>query len=278
MSGFYWLASYPKSGNTWMRLFLESLLTDGKTPDINKLTLGINNVANRDLFDCILDIESSELIDEEILKARPAQYEIEAREAKAPLIRKVHDAWRFTPSGVPLFPPELTLGAIYLVRDPRDVALSFAHHASWTVDRTIKFMADPEAELESSNSRITSQLAQKVGSWSMHCQSWLDAPIPKLLLRYEDMVSDPLAGFSEVASFLRIETEQENVESAIAAVHFDRLRKFEEAYGFSEKPPGMEHFFRKGVLGGWKESLNKEQIARIEADHGAVMKKLGYLL
>lgn len=277
MSGFFWLASYPKSGNTWMRIFLESLLTGGKTPDINKLTSGISNAASRDLFDRVLDIESSELTGEEILDARPDQFAIEASEAHAPLYRKVHDAWRFTPSGAPLFPPGLTLGALHLVRDPRDVALSLASYMNWSVDRAISFMANPEAELESPNSRITPLLVQKVCSWSMHAESWLEAPVPKLLLRYEDMLSDPVASFAKAALFLRIDTRSETIEVAVEAVHFDRLVKLEEADGFAEKPPGAERFFRKGIAGDWRGSLSKEQVARIEADHGTLMKKLGYL-
>lgn len=277
MNGFYWIASYPKSGSTWFRIFLESLLSGGGLPDINALRVVQVGAVSRSSFDCIMDIESSELTEDEITNARPRQYEIEAREASAPLFRKVHDAWRYTPSGEPLFPPELTLGAVHLIRDPRDIAVSLAYHLNKTVDFSIERMADPDGFAERSCQRIALQLPQQLLSWSMHAQSWLEAPIPKLLLRYEDMLADPVASFTKAAEFLGIEATGAEIAVATDAVRFDRLQKQEEAVGFVERRPGTERFFRRGIAGGWRDSLSKEQIARIESDHGPMMHKLGYL-
>jgi aryl sulfotransferase len=93
MSGFYWLASYPKSGNTWVRLFLESLSLGGLDVDINKLSLEHDHCASRHAFDWILDISSTDLTDSEIACLRPRLYELEAQKAKQPVISKVHDRW-----------------------------------------------------------------------------------------------------------------------------------------------------------------------------------------
>lgn len=277
MNGFYWIASYPKSGSTWLRIFLESLLSGGGLPDINALRVVQGGAVSRSSFDCIMDIESSELTEEEITNARPRQYEIEAREANAPLFRKVHDAWRHTPSGEPLFPPELTLGAVHLIRDPRDVAVSLAYHLNKTVDFSIERMADPDASAERSCQRIAPQLPQQLLSWSMHTRCWLEAPIPKLLLKYEEMLADPVTNFAKAAEFLGIDATEEEIAAATDAVRFDRLQKQEEAVGFVERPPGTKRFFRKGVAGGWCDSLTPEQVWRIEADHGVMMHRLGYL-
>ncbi len=276
MTGFYWLASYPKSGNTWLRIFLQSLIAGGKEVNLNALDL-VSSVGSREHFDRILDIASSDLTDDEIARARPAQYAIESFEAKTPLLRKVHDAWGLTPDGKPLFPPELTLGAIYIVRDPRDVAVSYAHHMSWTVDRTIAFMANPSAVIALSKRRIALQLPQHLSSWSRHVESWLDAPVRLHLLKYEDMLADPVASFGGIARFLGYDLTPAEVEAAIDATRFERLRAAEEKDGFIERMTGAERFFRRGIAGGWRDTLSSEQAARIEADHRSMMCKLGYL-
>ncbi|HZX31480.1 MAG TPA: sulfotransferase domain-containing protein [Rhodocyclaceae bacterium] len=275
MSGYYWLASYPKSGNTWLRMFLDSLALGGASPDIN--SPGIDNAATRDRFDRILDIESSDLTDDEIACARPRMYELEADAAPRPLLRKVHDAWGLTPAGEPLLPVGLTLGALYIVRDPRDVAVSLAHHMNDTIDKSIALMANPAGTMATSEKRLLRQLPQRLTTWSAHVESWLAAPVRILLLKYEDMLSDPIARFGEASRFLGFDASMEAITSAVEATGFERLRAQENTHGFAEAPPGMARFFRRGVAGGWRDTLTEQQVARIEADHGAMMRKLGYL-
>lgn len=276
MNGFFWIASYPKSGNTWLRLFLESLAAGGKPVDINALSI-CNGAAVRDAFDLILDMASADLTDDEITCARPRQYEIEARQAAAPLLRKVHDGWRMTPAGEPLFPVDLTLGAVYIMRDPRDVAVSLAHHMNQTIDKTITRMHNPLSVMEFARWRMPRQLPQFLGSWSQHVESWLDAPVKVLPVTYEAMLTEPATTFGEIARFLGFEITSDMLESAIEAVRFNRLRAAEEVNGFAEKQPQTDCFFRRGIAGGWRDSLNSAQIARIEADHGPMMRRLGYL-
>jgi hypothetical protein len=277
MNRFFWLASYPKSGNTWLRLFLESMASGGGGIDINTLAACGSHAALRCEFDYILDIESGDLTDEEIACARPRQYEIEAGQASAPMLRKVHDAWGMTPAGEPLFPPEVTLGAVYLVRDPRDVAVSMAHHMNKPVDHAIARMGDPQAMMHTSKQHLPLQLPQGLSSWSGHVASWLDAPINRCLIRYEDMLAEPVASFGEIARFLLLDAAPGSIASAVDAVRFDRLRDAESRDGFVERQPGVDRFFRRGIAGGWRDSLSPEQISRIESDHGPMMRLLGYL-
>ncbi len=277
MNGFYWLASYPKSGNTWLRLFLESLAKGGKTYDINSLEKDIRPSSLRWDFDRILDIESSDMTDDEVADARPRQYELEATDATGPLLRKVHDAWNLTPSGEPLFPREVTLGAVYIVRDPRDVAVSYTHHLGKSTDYAIADMANPMSTLGKTHRRLLIQLPQRLCSWSEHVESWLSAPIKLHLIRYEDMQAQSMDTFSEVARFLGFDSSPDKIAQAVEAVRFDRLQSAEAKSGFLDRLPHQERFFRKGVAGGWRDSLSIAQVKRIEFDHGAVMKKLGYL-
>lgn len=276
MSGYFWLASYPKSGNTWLRLFLASLEAGGALPDIGESSLSIN-AASRSVFDRWLDIDSSDLTEDETLRARPRLYELEARDATAPMLRKVHDAWVSTSAGEPLFPLSVTLGAVCVVRDPRDVAISLAHHMGQSVDQAIERMADPNAVMEAAKYRVPVQLPQPLLDWSSHVHSWLNAPIKRLLLRYEDMLTEPEKCFGEAARFLGFDANQERITAAVQAVRFDRLRAAEDVTRFVETPFQAERFFRRGIAGGWRDTLTSSQISRIEVDHGRMMRQLGYL-
>jgi len=279
MSGYHWLASYPKSGNTWLRLALSSLSRDGAPPDF-AAKVGFAPIAsNRSPFDLLLDVDSADLTDEEAEALRPCFYALEARRHAAPQLRKVHDAWTLTSTGEPLFPPALTLGTLYIARDPRDVAVSLAAHLGMTVDEAIAAMAAPEATLARGGKRGKTQLSQRLLTWSAHVQSWLDAPgmPPPLLLRYEDMTADAAGALLRVARHLGWATEREAVERAVAATRFDALFAAEEQYGFHERPLKAERFFRRGIAGGWRDTLTSAQADQIERDHATVMARLGYV-
>ncbi len=278
MSGYHWLASYPKSGNTWLRLALSSLSRDGAPPDF-AAKVGFAPIAsNRSPFDLLLDVDSADLTDDEAEALRPRFYELEARRHAEPQLRKVHDAWTLTSTGEALFPPALTLGTLYIARDPRDVAVSLAAHLGMTVDEAITAMATPAATLARGGKRGKTQLSQRLLTWSAHVESWLDAPgMPQpLLLRYEDMTVDAAGSLLKVARHLGWAAEPAAVERAVSATRFDALFAAEEQYGFHERPIKAERFFRRGIAGGWRDTLTSAQADQIERDHATVMARLGY--
>ena len=121
------------------------------------------------------------------------------------------------------------------------------------------------------------QLRQHVGSWSDNLRSWLDAPIPKLVVRFEDMLSSPAESFRTVLDFLSISASDDVLENAVEACRFQRLQEQERAEGFFERPRRSTAFFRLGVAGGWREGLTPEQAASIESKHAAAMREFGYL-
>lgn len=279
MTGFFWLASYPKSGNTWLRLALASVQQQGAPVDFRKKTDFAPVASARNRFDQALGLESSDLTENEIACLRPRAYEVEAAAAKAPLFRKVHDAWRPTPAGEPLFPPAITLGSLYIVRDPRDVAASFAAHMGQPLDRAIARMADTDAVLSRQTQQLGEQLPQRLGRWCDHVRSWQQAQgqRPPLLLRYEDMLADPFTAFGQVLAYIGWSVEGATLAKAVAATRFERLQAAETQFGFDERPATAERFFRRGVAGGWRNSLTEAQAAQIEADHGEVMRDFGYV-
>ena len=140
-----WLASYPRSGNTWLRALLTNYLNGSEHPASIGALAGGAVTLGREVFDDYLGLSSSDLTNEEILNHRPRLHELLAAELPRPSFVKVHDACLHTAGGVPLFPPGATLGAVYLVRNPLDVAVSYAHFWNWPVARAVAELSSPDA-------------------------------------------------------------------------------------------------------------------------------------
>ena len=284
-----WLASYPKSGNTWMRLLAAGLwLKDGETLDINDLP-GTRGIASaRAPFEYHTLIDSSLLTHDEIDALRPAVHEAQARgdeEAESIAITyfvKTHDAYTRLPGGAPLLAGRAGAdGAILIVRDPRGVAPSFANHNNSDIDKIIARMADPEGCMSGSTAKLDPQIRQRLLGWSAFNASWLDQDdLPILTVRYEDMIADTASALSRVIAFVGLASEPDKIARAVAAADFAELVRQEAEVGFREAPRKMStaRFFRRGEAFAWEEELSEEQIERIESVHGAMMRRLGYAL
>lgn len=276
MSGLTLLCSYPKSGNTWLRAVLAEIV--GAPLHLHQ-GLPFKVLATRYYFDEFMGVSSSELTVGEIAHARAAYCRGLAAASDLPRIWKVHDCFYPPRKDIePPFPLEALAAVVYIVRDPRDVAVSFANHFSKTIDEAIAGMEDKETHISRSASALKTQLPQYLSSWSSHVESWIDAPgIDLHLMRYEDMVGNSEETFAAVLRFLRIEFTQERLAQALNACRFEVLQAREAEEGFWESPQGVEKFFRRGKVGGWRDSLSENQAERIVAAHGRVMRRLGYL-
>lgn len=278
-SGIYWLASYPKSGNTWMRLFIANLSGEEKKQevDINELRTGAI-ASGRGWVDEVLGFDIGALSHDEIDLLRPEVYRWSAEHAEKLEYHKVHDAYTSLPDGRDLIPAEATRGALYLLRNPLDVAISFAHHSNCTIDKAIDNMSKPDFAFCGGEKRLHNQLRQWLLSWSDHVLSWADAQqINRLMIRYEDMINEPLTTFTKVAAYLELPTDQDSIKQALENCAIEKLQKQEKEKGFKEKMATSKSFFRKGKAGDWQETLSEAQIQRIISDHSKVMKRFGYL-
>jgi len=273
MGKIVWLASYPKSGNTWMRAFLHNLLADAARPfDINRLGELTGGDVEARLYEELAGQSATGLSPEQIAALRPAVQERLAAEAPGSRFVKTHSAM-LNLAGIPAINLSVTAGAIYIVRDPRDVALSFAHHLGRPVDDVVELMARENAMSDS----VPGMVADFLGSWSQHVLGWTARPSPGLhVVRYEDMLAEPQRSFGAVAAFLRLEARRERLERAIRHASFKVLAGQETRAGFREKSAAAERFFRSGRAGGWRDALTADQVARIEADHAVQMARFGY--
>ncbi|MDE3113961.1 MAG: sulfotransferase domain-containing protein [Pseudomonadota bacterium] len=289
MSDSYWLASYLKSGNTWLRMLLANLSAGGEAKDINALPAHSGIANARRPFDNLLLIESGLLTADEVDCLRPrlhaalasgAPAEVGDVPARGPRFTKVHDAYAMTAGGEPLLAGARGgKGAIVIVRDPRDIAPSLANHNGVTIDRAIDQLNDTSAVAFAALETQPVQLRSKLGDWSGHVASWLGQhDIPVHLVRYEDLLSDTPRIFQQVLTFAGLAAGHAEVEAAIRSSDFARLQAQEQAMGFAEAARRGSVFFRRGQAGAWRDELTVAQVRRIEQAHGAMMQRLGYEL
>jgi len=278
MKKIVWLASYPKSGNTWVRVFLNNYVADADNPvDINSLAEETHG-ATRALFDRLTGLESSDLTHDEVDRHRPAMYIQWADERKTPLFVKVHDAWRCTASGAPLFPAVATWKSVYILRNPLDIVASLANHYSVTLDDAITIMADEENILATSRGRLDRQLPQYVGAWHSHVTSWVNQiTTPVHLIKYEDMYYNPIQTFGQLIRAIDLPIDQTRLEKAITFSNFSQLEAQETLVGFKERRPDTPRFFRKGKVGDWVGELSSNQIRQVIYNHREIMQHFGYL-
>lgn len=274
MGALIWLASYPKSGNTWLRSFLCNLLTDAPEPaDINKLANFCLGESLRVWYEPHAAAPLETLSAAQLARLRPLGQAGMTKAFGDSVFVKTHNylgSW----AGTPLHNMSVTAGGIYVLRNPLDVALSAHHHFNLTLDDTIAMMARQSAGTLLSATNIP----EVYTDWSGHVRSWTEQPNPQLLvLRYEDLAADPLKHFGIVASFLGLQVSDERLGRAVAHSSFAVLKKQEEEQGFLERPENAKSFFREGRAEQWRDVLTPDQVRRIVADHRVQMQRFGYI-
>ena len=294
MEPFFYLASYPKSGNTWCRVFITELrrlagldgaeATAAAAAQERELRLNHNLatgsiVSSRHWLDDQLGIDSADLRPEEIDKLRGQVGHQLALYSESLRYHKVHDAFVSPDSGGrPVVPTEGCRGAVVVIRDPADVAVSLSHFFSWPLERCVDFLLDDEAALCRSRKRGGQQVRQFMGSWANHLRSWTDQDaIPVLVLRYEDLLMAPEREFQRLAAFLELPADCNLIVAAAFNTRFDKLRaKEDEEGGFQERPSGCERFFRSGRSGEGREQLSADQLERLQAAFTPTLAAHGY--
>lgn len=278
MNNIVWLVSYPKSGNTWFRMFLANYLKNSVEP------LTLQEIQSASISSSAVDFEDTigfnpfEMTPEEVDLYRPEMYRLlskEMEENDLPIYKKTHDAYTTNKDGEPLFPEEVSRCAVYFVRNPLDVCVSFANHSAGKIAKKTDFIINEEATL---SGKRNGQLRQILLSWKNHIQSWkYQSRIPILFVRYEDMLQKPLETFGTAVRFLDLEYNEERLHKAIIHSDFKLLQQMEQEKGFGEKMQLCQSFFWKGKIGNYRDFLSQEQIDRITDYNYDTMKEFGYI-
>ena len=274
-----WIASYPKSGNTYIRSFLSAYYfsNDGKF--------------NFDLLNNIKQFPNVEFFDQEFKNVDQAsenwiKSQKKIKEKKETLFLKTHSCLGAF-KGKPFTTPDYTLGGIYVVRDPRNVITSVKNHFSFDEDEAYNFMSNINTSIKKKNSSDYRTWVL-LSSWSNHYKSWAKSKnFRKLLIKYEDFEENKTRTFRDIIIFVNTllknseGVNNKKLERAIETTNFDVLKKKEEKEGFEESAYSNESkrkmFFNLGFNNRWKELLKKEIKEKIEKQFYTEMNELDYL-
>jgi Sulfotransferase domain len=276
-TGLVWLASYPKSGNTWTRAFLSNLaaILAGEGDEvgvnaINRFSIGENFAA---FYEERLGFKPTAKHRAQIAELRQEVQQWMADQFDDLVFVKTHNSL-VTDLGRPIINFAVTSGAIYIVRNPLDVAISLAHHLGKTIDEAIDTMGRHDTETPIDDK----QIHEIWSSWSQHVESWTRMPHRAIyVMRYEDMLGEPQKTFGGLARHLLLHFTAPQLDLAIERSSFSNLKGQEEKTGFMEKSKRADRFFREGRAGQWKDVLSAAQVRRIVSDHGEQMARFGYL-
>lgn len=269
-----WLASYPKSGNTWCRVFLANYLLATLEPipinEVHRIGIG-DAVANAyrivagGRYDP-MDTMGHLRLREKVLRG------IVNNGADLNFV-KTHNV-KDRAFGVELILSRYTRAAVYILRDPLDVAVSYARHYGHTPSEAARAISRPD----NTTSADPTSVMQYLGDWSDHVTGWTEtADFPVHVMRYEDMKADAAQAFAGLLAFLGIPVDAERLERAVRFSSFDEMKRQESVTPFIERSTNLDRFFHTGEIGQWQGALAPEDVAFLREHHARVMSRYGYL-
>jgi len=279
-----WIASYPKSGNTWIRALIAHYFFSKSEKFSFDILKHIPNFNVSDFISEKTPLKSNEDI---IKNWLPSQKFINQK-FKRNLLFKTHNAC-IKINGNEFTNKEVSAGCIYIVRDPRNVISSYKNFEKKTYEDIAKNMFDEKGYLlsnESTLERFGIKGTEVISSWGKHYNSWVhnNSDIPICLVKYEDLLSDTAKEFVKIFNFLKrinneknIKIDKKRLKNTIKETNFENLRMLEKKKGFSEKQNRNINFFNQGEKNDWEHVLPKELSFKIEEKFAKEMKELNYI-
>ena len=273
MGSIVWVASYPESGARWLSMFLANLISDSQTQcgehDRNMIVPAENS---KKLYQPFFNRPLSEIPLRELAEMRPTIHRELAKRANGFLFLRTHNA-AIRHFGVPTITPEATSAAIYVVRNPMDIAASYGAATGRPIDRTIAHMAQTGRVLGKSTSRSY----EIVGSWSENVKSWtMDIRGRILCIQFEHMLEDPHKLFSEVVHFLEMKATPEQISRATENSIVGVLQAYSKSQSRPKTRLNSLEMLHAGAANQGKKLLKTQQMATIAALHRDQMKRFGY--
>ena len=280
-----WLASYPKSGNTYVRAFLSAYyFSENGQFDFSQIS-NIDQFPHEKFFK-----EKVNSISEASRQWMPIQREI--NKDKKIRFFKTHSFLGHYQNNE-FTSPETTLGAVYIVRDPRNVLTSLKNHYSFDDDKALEMITDKSRSLMSNNGSHAS--LNFISSWAENYLSWLkDNRFRRLFVKYEDLITNKYETFRDIIIFTntlmnKVEgVNKSKLQKAIETTNFNVLKKKEISETFDGSESSFKNwrkfhsenknlFFNLGPENDWKRILEKKISSQIENSFDQEMKRLGYL-
>ena len=281
-----WLASYPKSGNTWLRAFITSLVyKEENLNTLDKLKQIHAYPLSKDFYNLLDDFENFE----EISKNWEKSQSILNLDKKIKFLKTHHILCSINNNFFTSY--KNSIGVIYIVRDPRNVITSLKHHYSFkTYDDALEFMLDRNRFSGKMGKKNTyareTEFPTYISNWKNHYNAWKNFKKNYLLIRYEDLIKNPDNKFNEISKYLckllKFKIDKKNIQKAILNSSFKNLKQSEEKFGFNEAPPDQitnekKKFFNLGPDNDWETHLPNNIRKEIEINFMKEMKELNYL-
>ena len=277
-----WLASYPKSGNTLVRSLLSSYFFSEDGEFNFEMLKKIDQFPHIKLFNQLgIDLSNKEEVEKNYIEAQ----KIINNEKGGVQFWKTHNCFCKFDNKYPFTDLKNTAGVIYIVRDPRNVVSSYAHHYQKSLEDSFNDLKSTSVIKQSKND----QLPVLVGSWNFNYNSWkqLKSLNKYILIKYEDLISDTEKTFINIINFIsklinsKIEINEKKLKKVIEATSFEKIQKLEKKSGFSEakiKKNGEKiNFFNLGPENKWEKNLDPKIKNEIENTFRVEMKEIGYL-
>ena len=272
-----WLASYPKSGNTWVRIFINYLLfSSSEEIDINNIKIG-QFPNKRHLTSIISDFSDIKKILENYIYAQ----DLLNLDGNLKFL-KTHSAnWKSDTNS--FTNTSNTLGIIHIVRDPRNIITSLKNHFNkHEYDELLNFMINEKKFIGTKEVEKEFEVPTLISSWSNHYKSWKKLSKNYLLIKYENLLKNKKDEFYRIVKFVESNTKNkftdEQVQRAIDFCEFENLKNQEDTFGFKESPNTKnQKFFFLGPKNNWRNIINKDIQKKIEFNFEKEMKELDYL-
>jgi len=277
-----WIASYPKSGNTWLRSIISALVysKDGifTFDKLSKIDQFPEKKFFKDLVKNFRDFD-------EIKKNWIAAQDKINLDEKIKFF-KTHQG-NFKIGNDHFTNNQNTQAVIYIVRDPRNLVTSISNHYSLSLNEACKFLTSPELMGNGKSwEEKKDGIFNFLGKWNEHYKSWTNNTKNLLLLRYEDLINEPKKELEKIIFFLNkyinFDTNDIKIDNILESTNFKNLKKMEQEGSFTEnvikKETGSNvNFFNLGPKNIWQNSLDKKIIKKIEDNFKDEMKEIGYL-
>ncbi len=277
-----WISSYPKSGNTWVRALLSSYFYSKDGNFHFDLLEQIKEFPKHS--DYLNEISVNSNLAEIAKEWIPAQRKLNLKHNNSTFFLKTHSAI-CNVDGSDFTDKENTLGAIYVVRDPRNVILSLSNHFDYSIEKSLEMICNKKQIITNPTKENRYLGFTVVSDWQNHYRTWKNFKLVEVkIVKYEDLILSPKNTFISILNFInkfmQVDIDEDRIKNVLMSTEFSKLQQSENKYGFKESSnmSGFnKKFFNLGPKNDWKNLLKKEIQEKIENHFKEEMKELGYL-